>query len=140
QPRLDARDLRQHVVEERRVEAVEPRRIREPPGAEEHALEDAAPRRLGPIFRVDPHDLDFSRVEQERGEPIEIAGVERGAEGIEYLWFRGSISRILWLDQLAPPAMQGGLDGARGRGERLGDLLQREIERLLEHHRRALLR
>ena len=103
-------------------------------------MEDAAPRRLGPIFRVDPHDLDFSRVEQERGEPIEIAGVERGAEGIEYLWLRRSFTRILRLDQLAPPAMQRGLDGARRRGERLGDLLQREIERLLEHHRRALLR
>src|SRR2546426_6767911 len=88
QPWLDARDLREHVAEERRIEAVEPRRIREPPDAEEHALEDAAPRRLGPVLRVNPHDLDFGRVEQERDEPIEIAGVERGAEGIEYSWSR----------------------------------------------------
>src|SRR5207245_9226783 len=48
QPRLHARDLRQHVAEERRIETVEPRRIREPPGPEEHALEDAARAASGP--------------------------------------------------------------------------------------------
>src|SRR6266850_2216275 len=89
------------------------RGTREPPGAEEHALEHAAPRRLRPVLAVNPHDLDLGRVEQKRGEPIQVAGVERGAEGIEYLWFGRSFTLILWLDELAPPAMQRGLDCAR---------------------------
>src|ERR1700730_2499982 len=139
-PWLHSRDLREHVAEERRIETVEPRRIREPPNAEEHALEDAAPRRLRPVLRMNPHDVDFGRVEQERGEPLEIAGVERGAEGIEYLWSGRCFTLVRRLDELAPPAMQRGLDSARRRGERLGDLLQREVERLFEHHGRALLR
>src|SRR5258708_15317560 len=140
QPRLDARDLRQHIGEERRIEALEARRSREPQGTEEHALEDATPRRLGPVLRGNPHDLDLGRVEKERSEPIEIARVERGAEGIEDLRLRRSFTLVRRLDELAPSAMQRRLDGARRRGERLGDLLQREVERLLEHHRRALLR
>jgi 3-oxoadipate enol-lactonase len=55
-------------------------------------------------------DLELGRVEEERSEPIEIARVERGAEGIEDLRLRRSFTLVRRLDELAPPAMQRRLD------------------------------
>ena len=84
--------------------------------------------------------LDGGLVEQERREPAHVARVECLAERVE----RGRRRRAgiggLGLDQLSSSTVQGGLDRAHGGRKRLGDLLEREVEDVLEHHRGALLR
>jgi hypothetical protein len=70
---------------------------------------------------------------------ISAARVERIAECIENRrrW-RARLSGF-GRHQLATTAMQRGLDRACRRRQRLGDLLQGQIERVLEDDRRALL-
>ncbi len=108
--------------------------------AEEHAVEHGAARRLRAVLRGGADHLDHRGVEQERREAVEIARVEGRAERVEHA--RRGRGEILGLrvDELAAPAVERGLHGAGGRRERLGDLLEGQVEDVLEHDGGALLR
>ena len=110
-------------------------------GAEQHPVKDGAPRRLGTVLGGCAHDLDDCRVDQQGGQTIDVAGVERGDERVQ----RGGHGRGLGRGngvvlELAATAVQRRLDTAHRGAQRLGDLLERQVEDVLEHDRRPLLR
>ncbi len=93
---LDARQLGQHAGGELRVEGVV--RARHVARAEQHAREHGALRGLGSVLRGRADDLDDRRIEQERRQALQVAGVEGLAERVE----RGGNGRRLRLPAASP--------------------------------------
>jgi hypothetical protein len=79
-------------------------------------------------------------VEQERGQPVEVARVERGAELVERAGRRRARHVRIGLGELAAAAVQRRLDRPDGGRQDLRDLVEAEVEGVLEHDGRALLR
>ena len=108
--------------------------------AVERALQRPGPDRLGPVLDLEAGVLHRRRIEEERRQAIEVARIEGVAESVENgRSHRGGLLGFR-RDQLGAPPVQRGLDRAGRRGERLGDLLERQPEGVFEHDRRSLLR
>src|SRR5687768_12021395 len=122
QPELAARWRRQHALHEARFHAAELVGLGHAFAAEEHALEDTP---LATVLGAGADDVHGGAVEQQRGQTPDVARVERFAEGVEHGGDGGVRAFGLGLDQLASTAMERGLYRARGRRERLADLLER---------------
>lgn len=112
-------------------------------GGEERVVEDAGLGLAGggdAEIDGDAGELDGGGVEEGAGDGGEIAGVEGGAEGVESGGRGGARRGRLVGGELAAAAVQGGLDGADGGDEDLGDLFEGEVEGVLEDEGDALLR
>jgi hypothetical protein len=79
-------------------------------------------------------------IEQQRGQPLEVTRVERGAELVEHPGRRRAQDLRIGLGELAAAAVQRRFDRPDRRRQDLGDLVEAEVEGVLEHDGRALLR
>src|SRR4051812_20326263 len=92
--------------------------------AEERTLQGAAPDYFGAVLDLESGVLERRRIEKQRCQTIEIAGVEGLAKGVE----NGGGHRRLFrfrCDQLGTSPVKRGFDRSDGRRERFGDLFER---------------
>ena len=108
--------------------------------AEERAPQRPVPHLVDPVLRADAGELHGRRLEQERRQPTEVACVEGVAERVEDGRCDGPRLRRLVGHELGAAPVEGRLDGpGRGR-QRLGRLVERQPEDVLQRDRGPLLR
>jgi hypothetical protein len=103
-------------------------------------VEHRSTSRLRPVLRGCTDDLDARAVEQERGHPLDVTRIERLTKGVEDRGRRRAPLVRRRLHELAPRAMERGLDRSHGRGQCFGDFVKREVEHVFQHDRGPLLR